>query len=435
MASNIQDVEQLKAEITKKQQQLEEKEQKLSEQKDLSANEVKQLNEEINNLKNNIEQKQVNYQAHLLIKEEEIKQLQENEKNLKEQLTKKQEETKNLREQHVKTLEEIQRQITNYKKTVSELENETLKLKEQIEKNKENAKQLQQKLLNKQTQINTINQELVNLSNQQTSLQQELSNLTQTYDEWQTTCDLKANQDINEDRIKDETIYYSPVPFAVEITQTEKLDRNNQQIQIGPPRTIKSQPIEINGATFYYIRPCFTSKRIYFTDKNRSDWSNYINQLIVGTRWQFKFNQNVSTTPPPNKLNNYQSVLHQKRKNLNEITQKLSNKQQELNKYQQEINDLINNQQPDDILQQELNNKETHIKTLKGEMQQLEIKEQGFRSEIDILKLENKNLKEKYNNDLNKIKQGLDATKTENKQLEKVNCSKTLDTFYFLKIL
>ncbi|AGL89974.1 Hypothetical protein -Paragroup CHP041 [Strawberry lethal yellows phytoplasma (CPA) str. NZSb11] len=52
-------------------------------------------------------------------------------------------------------------------------------------------------------------------------------------------------------------------------------------------------------------------------------------------------------------------------------------------------------------------------------MQQLEIKEKGFRSEIDTLKLENKNLKEKYTNDLTKTKQELDATKTENEQLEK----------------
>ncbi|GLH60510.1 hypothetical protein [Paulownia witches'-broom phytoplasma] len=202
-----------------------------------------------------------------------------------------------------------------------------------IKNNKENAKQLQPELLNKQTQINIINQELVNLSNQQTSLQQELSNLTQTYDEWQTTCEIKANQDINEDRIKNEAIYYSPVPFAVEITPTVKLDRNNQQIPIGAPRTIKSQPIEINGATFYYIKPYFASNKICFIDKNSSDFSNYIDKLVGGNRWRFKFNQSVNTTPPPNKLNNYQFVLQQKTKNLNEITQKLSNKQQELNKY------------------------------------------------------------------------------------------------------
>ncbi|GLH60849.1 hypothetical protein HGD80_02325 [Paulownia witches'-broom phytoplasma] len=134
-----------------------------------------------------------------------------------------------------------------------------------------------------------------------------------------------------------------PVPFAVEITPTAKLDRNNQQTPIGNPRTIESQPIEINGATFYYIRPCFASDRIYFIDKNRSDWNNYIKKLISENRWQFKFNQNVSTTSPPNKLNNYQSVLQQITNNLNEITQKLSNKQQELNKYQQEINDVEKN--------------------------------------------------------------------------------------------
>ncbi|GLH60848.1 hypothetical protein HGD80_02330 [Paulownia witches'-broom phytoplasma] len=83
-----------------------------------------------------------------------------------------------------------------------------------ITNNEESAKQLQQELLNKQTQINTINQKLFNLSNQQTSLQQELSDLIQTYDEWETTCEIKANQDINEDRIKDEAIYYSPCPFC-----------------------------------------------------------------------------------------------------------------------------------------------------------------------------------------------------------------------------
>ncbi|MGL9687830.1 MAG: hypothetical protein ACQBVK_03615, partial [Candidatus Phytoplasma sp. TWB_XP] len=43
-------------------------------------------------------------------------------------------------------------------------------------------------------------------------------------------------------------------------------------------------------------------------------------------------------------------------------------------------------------------------------IQQLKTKEQGFRSEIDNLKLENQNLKEKYNHDLIKIQQELNTS-------------------------
>ncbi|MGL9688128.1 MAG: hypothetical protein ACQBVK_05295, partial [Candidatus Phytoplasma sp. TWB_XP] len=51
-------------------------------------------------------------------------------------------------------------------------------------------------------------------------------------------------------------------------------------------------------------------------------------------------------------------------------------------------------------------------------IQQLKTKEQGFRSEIDNLKLENQNLKEKYNHDLIKIQQELNTSKTKTQQLE-----------------
>ncbi|MGL9688126.1 MAG: hypothetical protein ACQBVK_05285, partial [Candidatus Phytoplasma sp. TWB_XP] len=51
-------------------------------------------------------------------------------------------------------------------------------------------------------------------------------------------------------------------------------------------------------------------------------------------------------------------------------------------------------------------------------IQQLKTKEQGFRSEIDNLKLENQNLKEKYNHDLIKIQQELNTSKIKTQQLE-----------------
>ncbi|MGL9687606.1 MAG: hypothetical protein ACQBVK_02340, partial [Candidatus Phytoplasma sp. TWB_XP] len=111
--------------------------------------------------------------------------------------------------------------------------------------------------------------------------------------------------------------------------------------------------------------------------------------------------------------------LNEATTNLDNVSKELANYENELKKTQLEYNQLLENQNPDDTLKQKLNNKETHIKTLKDEIQQLGLKEQSFRSEIDTLKLENKNLKEKYTNDLDKIKQELDATKIENKQLEK----------------
>jgi epidermal growth factor receptor substrate 15 len=431
LSSSNQDLEQLKQEITQKEEQLRSKEQQLIEQKNLSAGEIQQLNSEIKTLKTDINKEKVNFEVQLSLKEEEISQLKQNETDLKEQLTKKQNETVSLREQHTKTLQEITRQIDNYKNIVAELENETNNLKYQIAKNNENAKQLQQELLNKQSQINTINQELVKLFHQQNSLQQELSDLIQTYDQWQSNCEIKANETVYDKEInkgvkylEDEKIYYSSIPFTVQLTPILKAEniyekRSNRAIQLQNIKIIQSQQIEINGSTFYYIRPSFVSDGIYFINHNRNSWDNHINKMTNQIYWMFEFNQSVSTNLPPHKLNNYYSILQQKTNNLNEIQHKLANKQQELNKYQQEITDLISNQKSDDTLQQELNNKENHIKILKDEMQQLEIREQGFRSEIETLKLENKNLKEKYTNDLNKIHQELIVAKTETKQLEK----------------
>ncbi|WP_420885273.1 hypothetical protein [Candidatus Phytoplasma tritici] len=324
----------------------------------------------------------------------------------------------------------MQKQIENYKNIVKELEVETETLKEQIAKKNEKASKLREELLTKQNQINTINQELVTLSQPQTLLQKELSDLTQTYDEWQNNCEIEANKIrlvktniIDTQHIKDRQMYYSPVPFTVELTPIWEAEdmrerKANQLIQNANKKIINSRPIEINGNTFHYIKPDLCFKKILFINPDFSNPEVY-NILPNQEYWHLKFSNSVSETPPPNKLNNYKSILEQKTNNLNEITQTLTNKQQELNKYQQECTDLIINQKPDDTLQQELNNKETHIKTLKNEMQQLKIKEQGFRSEIDTLKLENKNLKEKYTNDLNKIQEQLNTSKTENEQLEK----------------
>ncbi|QKX95259.1 MAG: hypothetical protein RP166_2650 [Rapeseed phyllody phytoplasma] len=318
-------------------------------------------------------------------------------------------------------MEEIQKQIANYKNMVSELEQETKKLKEQIAKNNENTKQLQEKLLTKQTQINKINQELVSLSNQQISLQQELNNLTQLFDEWEKNCEIKANEiasnlDLkNVKRVIDQKIYYSTEPFTVELKPFNPYQPQKNENK----QTINSLEIKINNVKYYYIKFSFYYNFFCIKDKDLNEIHRIYNITKSPTDWMFQFSHNVSETLPPTKLNNYKSLLEQKNNDLSEIKQQLTKKQQELNKYQQECTDLIINQKPDDTLQQELNNKETHIKTLKNEMQQLKIKEQGFRSEIDTLKLENKNLKEKYTNDLNKIQEQLNTSKTENEQLEK----------------
>ncbi|WP_349402055.1 hypothetical protein [Candidatus Phytoplasma solani] len=283
------------------------------------------------------------------------------------------------------------------------------------------------KLLTEQNKINTINQELGSLSQQQISLQQEISILTQTYEEWQKNCEIKANETLSTYDNKD-GIYYSPVPFQIKIKPILHAEDMgdwycNRGFQDKNITTIDSYKTEINGNDVYYIRYSERSSYIGTLTHDDKSWfmdvENYKNGPNKQEYWELKFSHDVSTTPPPNKLDNYKSILEEKTNNLNEITQQLNNKQEELNKQKNEITDLITNQKSDDTLQQELNNKETHIKNLKDEMQQLEIKEQGFRSEIDTLKLENKNLKEKYTNVLNKIQKELDTYKTENEQLEK----------------
>ncbi|WP_341833782.1 hypothetical protein [Candidatus Phytoplasma asteris] len=334
LASNIKDVNQLKTEIEQKQTELEIKEQKLIDQKNLSTNEIKQLNVEINNLRSNIEKSQINYQAQLLLKEEEIKQLKQNEDKLKQQLTQKQEETTNLREQHLKTLEEIQKQIANYKNMVSELEQETNNLKEQIAKNNENANKLREELLTKQTQINKINQELVSLSNQQISLQQELNNLTQPLDEWEKNCEIKANEiasnlDLkNVKRVIDQKIYYSTEPFTIELKPFNPYQPQKNENK----QTINSLEIKINNVKYYYIQFDFHSNFFYIKDKDLNVIHRIYNTTKSPTDWMFQFSHNVSETPPPTKLNNYKSILQQKTNELSEITQKITKKQQELNK-------------------------------------------------------------------------------------------------------
>ncbi|CAM12132.1 Conserved hypothetical protein [Candidatus Phytoplasma australiense] len=409
LASNKQDLDKLQQKIFDKEVELEEKERKLTEQKDLSANEVKQLNSEINNLKNNINQEKVNFEVQLSLKEGEIKQLQENEKNLKQQLSKTQTETMSLREQHVKTLEEIQKQITNYKNMVSELENETQKLKEQIEKNNENAKQLQKELKAKQAKLDEINKTIGILTANKDNLLQTITFLENdtTITDWQKSKNQKEySYDTSSKEIQFPR-FWNDKPFTYKIVPKIDFDKTglpyiprslrtyNEMIR---RNTIQGESIELSPGK-YYCEPSINMRNIPYS----TNGANLI------------FSEPTSQTEPPQNL----IKLDEAKENLKNISQELSNYKTNLKKTQLEYNQLLENQTPDDSLQQELNNKANHIKTLKNEMQKLEIKEQGFRSEIYTLKLENKNLKEKYTNDLTKIQQELDATKTENNQLEK----------------
>ncbi|WP_284928596.1 hypothetical protein [Candidatus Phytoplasma sp. AldY-WA1] len=436
-------LEALQKEIHVKEELLKNKEKELIETKKNISSETKNtLTEEIETLKTDINQKQIHFDKQLLLKNERISNLEENNNQLQKELNIKKEETQNLRDQHEKTLIEIKKQIEYYQTQVAELEKEAEELKQKIKANNEKTEQSKIYLTNKQEQLNKFNLELGKLQTQKTSLEQEINTLNKTYQYWLAQCEIKKDKrtlyvsdnlpketieekykNRNEQKYTDNTIYYAPEPFQVElkpyfknvIINPEAVANENKQI-------FKAEKTKINGTDVYYIKIFLFLNNGEIIQRSLSYEdikSCFNNKYFQIEKIEMKFSHDVSLTPP-SKILNEENMLYLKDK-MNEILD-ISNQttklEQELNQTQQEMKDLIEQTTPDETLEIEVQKKEKHIKDLKKEMDELTLKEKGFQTEIQTLTKENENLKAKYDNDLKNVIIELKSTKTINAQLE-----------------